>query len=374
MGGAETQCLQLSEYLLDKGLEVIILCDSPYENVAGNPADWTSVEVPKESIASVSKEVDFFSNYSARKFGRSTVVFLKQSNVSDYSHFFSHADIVHFHMMPKNWELSLGLIRQLGKKSTMRFVSSNNSGDAETLKKNIPFVELIKSTIGRLIALDDQIKRELVEVGFAEKIISIINNGVNTDVFSPREWDVFDAVKFVYLGRFVPKKNVDLILKAFKHFKIMGGQGSLKLIGDGILRQNLQELAISIGLSPEKILQKPVFSQDEKSRILREFNVLIYPTKGDATPNSLLEGMSSGLAPLVSCDPGFDFLDHGLNCLKSEPGSEEGLAANMMQLYINKAQLLDIKKQARQTVLDSFCHRRSGENYLKVFKEIFHES
>lgn len=151
------------------------------------------------------------------------------------------------------------------------------------------------------------IQREiLIRLGVPAEKLAVIPNGVDVHKYSPGPSSLkaeLDADRiFVYQGRIAPEKNIESLLKAWKHCR-MGPRTKLVIVGNhGPLATSLQPF-----YGAEQGIVWSGFIADEQRRIeiLRGSDVFILPSLVEGLSLSLLEAMACGLA-CVATDAGAD--------------------------------------------------------------------
>lgn len=102
---------------------------------------------------------------------------------------------------------------------------------------------------------------------------------------------------FLYVGRLAPEKNIQLLLNAFQHTRARlaqsGIQCKLALVGDGPLRQQLQDMQIPGLVIPGE------FKGTLLARWYASANVFVFASLTETFGNVILEAQASGL-PVVA--------------------------------------------------------------------------
>jgi len=134
--------------------------------------------------------------------------------------------------------------------------------------------------------------------------IRVIPAAVNINLYDiPEKEGFFNKSYFTigYIGRLSTEKNLELLLRAFKEFKLVANVPcKLVLVGDGKLRLSLKQLATTL-----KINGDIVFTGFQKNILpfLSSFDVFVLPSKIEGTPISLIEAMAAGKAIIASKIP-----------------------------------------------------------------------
>jgi len=145
-----------------------------------------------------------------------------------------------------------------------------------------------------------------------------------------------DAVVFLFCGRLIPRKRPQDLLAAFAHVTRTQPKAWLVIVGDGPLRNGLEEDARDQGLHNvqfsgfRNLSQIPAYYQMA--------DVFVIPSDYDPTPKALNEAMTLGLPAIVSSGVGtaHDLLIDNENGLIYETGDTAALAAAMLRLSLDK--------------------------------------
>lgn len=141
---------------------------------------------------------------------------------------------------------------------------------------------------------------------------SIFRNAIDTDVFAfdrssrlaARKALRLSVEEFIvgHVGRFVGQKNHAFLIDIFLEIAKMDPQAKLLLVGDGPLRRQIEEKAAGLGLK-DRIITTGVRS--DVSDLLMAMDVLVFPSKQEGLPVTLVEAQTAGLPCVISdCIPG----------------------------------------------------------------------
>ena len=117
----------------------------------------------------------------------------------------------------------------------------------------------------------------------------------------PRDALTTRPFRFLTVGRLVPQKNLDLLLRAFAAMTD-GRSSELWLAGDGPLRQDLAVTCQALG-----IVDRVRFLgfQEDVRRLLDESDAFVFPAlPGEGCSNALLEALARATPTIVSSSPG----------------------------------------------------------------------
>jgi glycosyltransferase involved in cell wall biosynthesis len=128
---------------------------------------------------------------------------------------------------------------------------------------------------------------------------SVILNGIPLDKFGfckkhSRQDNRYP--KFGTVGRLVPAKDHITLLKAFKIVTEQMPTAHLTLVGDGVLRTQLESLVLALGLQKNLILAG---ATPDPASYLQSFDIFVLSSVTEGLPVAVLEAMAAGL-PIVS--------------------------------------------------------------------------
>ena len=118
----------------------------------------------------------------------------------------------------------------------------------------------------------------------------------------PRRAGPATALHFIYAGRLIGMKGVNLALAGLAHFLRAAGRGHLTIVGDGPRRQALVDLAHDLGIAAHVEFTGQL-TQDQLFQHLRAADVFVFPSLHDSSGNVVLEAISFGL-PVIHLDLG----------------------------------------------------------------------
>jgi glycosyltransferase involved in cell wall biosynthesis len=156
-----------------------------------------------------------------------------------------------------------------------------------------------------VITVSGALKRRLEECGINSDHITVIRNGVDTEIFKPhtseaisRELGLPGAPLLLSVGNLVPEKGHDLIIRALALMHSV----RLVIVGEGPERTRLTNIAISAGVG-NRVSFVPVRSQRELAPVYTAATALVLASSREGWPNVLLESMACG-TPVVAADVG----------------------------------------------------------------------
>ncbi|MDE2490864.1 MAG: glycosyltransferase family 4 protein, partial [Elusimicrobia bacterium] len=189
--------------------------------------------------------------------------------------------------------------------------------------------------------------------------IELLPNGVDAERYAPvpperrralraeLEWDAGSPV-FLYTGRFSPEKRLPWFLRLWR---AAVPRGLAVLVGEGPERA---ALAAEAAAAPGRVLILP--PREDLERLYAAADVFFLPSTSEGLSNSLLEAMSSGLAPLASAVGGTaQTLEDGRTGLLFGRDDEAGLRAAARRLAVEPGLAARLGAAARDLVLERYA-------------------
>ncbi|MCC6244307.1 MAG: glycosyltransferase family 4 protein [Gemmatimonadaceae bacterium] len=143
--------------------------------------------------------------------------------------------------------------------------------------------------------------REWAEGVVARERVAVIPNPQRAIAGTPAPVGT-RAPRMVAMGRLVPQKGFDTLLRAFAHVSDSFPEWRLDIFGEGPDRDALEALATSLALGDRVLFAGRTVQGDA---ILREASVFVLSSRYEGFPNVLLEAMTAGCACVATdCDAG----------------------------------------------------------------------
>ena len=147
-----------------------------------------------------------------------------------------------------------------------------------------------------VVANSQKLKKLALESA-PKQSMSIIPNGVDTEQFKPLPNGVLHKpLRLISTGRLIERKGYRYLIEAISEMKDV----ELSLVGDGNLRQQLEELAKILSVKVKFLGSK---RHEEIVSLLQSADVFILPSLNEGMSNSILEAMACGL-PIIATDTG----------------------------------------------------------------------
>jgi len=221
-----------------------------------------------------------------------------------------------------------------------------------------------------VVAVSEQVRRELLDIDIPDAKIRVIPNGVDLDEFAPgpSERDRFGLPTDVPLGVFVgdlrtPRKNLDTVLKA------MRAVPSFHLAVAGAVDESpYPDLARQLGVDDRTHFLG--FCEDVPA-LMRSADVCLCPSRYEPFSLVLLEALASGCPVITaSCVGAADLLPDDAGWVIDDPNDVEHLIEYIRTVVQGVPLPSSLKETARQAA-KSYSFDNMAATYLSIIEQNF---
>src|SRR5580765_112968 len=214
-------------------------------------------------------------------------------------------------------------------------------------------------------AMLELLQREIKVAGYAIPNAVMLPATVNPS--TPKGGGA-NARTVIAMGRLVPQKGFDLLQEAFARIATRHPEWSVKVLGKGPLKEQLEAQAESLGLKNRVSF---VGAVSDPFPALRAADLFVFPSRFEGFGNALVEAMACAL-PVISfdCPAGpSDIIRHGVDGVLVPPEDVAGLATAMDRLMNDAAERDRLARRAPEA-LTRFNLDRVLSMWEKVFEDV----
>lgn len=235
----------------------------------------------------------------------------------------------------------------------------------------------------RLIALD-QSSASSIRLQFlvTRSMVEVIPVGVNTELFSPREFPEaptalpqclsrLNSPLLLFVGRLVPEKGVTILLQALHAMSLLRSDVRLVIVGDGPERQSLEQMVRRLGLDDRTIFLGALPPMDLPA-LYRNASLFVNPVLHAGGFNTtLVEAMACG-CPVVTSHVGGarTLIDHNVDGILVPPGNATALAEACTRLIADEQTRVQLAKQASEKVKSRFSLEVSAARIEELYEDV----
>jgi len=265
------------------------------------------------------------------------------------------------------------------KMARVPVIVHSEHGTIQQQKRNIPVQRFVWGLCTQILSVSKTHRGKIATtVGFSPEKIKVIPNGVDTRRFSPgRDRDKNKILlgfkpqnKIIgTVGRLVPVKNQQMLIQAFATFVDRCPDAKLILVGDGPLRNELTQLASSLGITHHVHF---LGRRSDVPVVLQAMDLFVLPSISEGMSNTILEAMSCGL-PVVATNVGGNpeiIRDNATGRLV-QSGNVEELATVLTFLFDHPDQLQEMGRSSRKHIEDNYSIQTMINNYERLYQELY---
>jgi glycosyltransferase involved in cell wall biosynthesis len=231
------------------------------------------------------------------------------------------------------------------------YIVCGQGSDVFLSKKNERMLyKMTLKNANAVVALSNQMKNEMNNI--YPRNIFVIPNGIDPGIYSGisksdmrKKFNIpADTSILICVARLDPVKGISYLLQSLPNIVRQFDKTKLIIIGGGQIREELESLAISLGLG-----RYVEFIGEVAYELVPEYlamaDVFVLPSLSEGLPVSVLEAMASGL-PVVSTKVGGlpAIIIDNWNGFLVEPGNPRLLSEKIIFLMHNKDIYNEIKK------------------------------
>lgn len=176
-----------------------------------------------------------------------------------------------------------------------------------------------------------------------------------------------DEVVLTWMGRLVPIKRVDMLIRAVARARDAGARVRLDIVGEGVLRPDLEALANDVGVAESVNFTGHV---EDVAPVTAAADVAVLSSANEGTPVALIEAAAAGKPAIATRVGGVpDVVVDGTGIVVP-PDDEEGLAEAIGRLASNPDLRESMGRRAQEHVLHRFDSGRLVADMESIYEEL----
>lgn len=204
--------------------------------------------------------------------------------------------------------------------------------------------------------------------------LHLIYHGIETARFIPGPEPATKPPLILSVGRLVPKKGMDILLRAAAVARSNGAEFRLEIVGEGPEREDLERLAAGLGLR-DTVAFRGSLTQEQLLPLFRQAHAFalagIVTEDGDrdGIPNVLIEALALGVPAVATSVGGIpELIEHETTGLLAKPGNVAELSGCLERIIYDE-QLRDaVRVHGRQRVERQFDIARNIEDLAALLR------
>jgi glycosyltransferase involved in cell wall biosynthesis len=223
------------------------------------------------------------------------------------------------------------------------------------------FLKTWREKVDVYIALTEFARQKFVEGGLPAEKIVVKPNFVAPDP----SMGSHDGGYALFVGRLSQEKGIMTLLRAWQMLKDI----PLKIVGDGPLRDKIQEFIKQEGLINVEFLGRK--TRNEVFQLMQKAQVLVFPSECyEGFPMTVAEAFACGL-PVIASRLGAiaEIVEDGRTGLLFRPGDPEDLAAKVEWAWTHPGELEKMGQEARREYERKYTAERNYEMLREIYKQ-----
>jgi len=221
-----------------------------------------------------------------------------------------------------------------------------------------------------VICVSQTIKDKLTGLGLSTDDITVVSNGVEHDIFAPRQQSPRDPnapPTLIFTGNLASYQGIDLLLKAFAKVVSKRADARLLLVTKSSF-EPYEALAAELGIRGQLDFVAAPFR--EQPALLARAAIGVNPRmNADGIPQKLLNYMAAALAT-VSFEGSAPSVEHGKTGWVVTNGDLDAFADGIVKLLDEPERAAELGRQARAAVVAQYTWDIAAEKSEAVYRRL----
>ncbi len=229
----------------------------------------------------------------------------------------------------------------------------------------------------KVVAVSEEVKKHIIKYdGLSEEKVKVIHNGVDVKRFSDAngkrirsELRISPEVPIVgTIGRLTYQKGQRYLIDALATLKYKFPQLILLIVGDGPLRNELEDYADSLGTGKNV---RFLGTRRDIPDLLSAMDIFVLPSLWEGLVNALLEAMAAGNAVIATDIPPIrEIIDTDNIGILVPTENSSSIVASIDLLLHNRLLEKDYGKSAKERARSIFNIDTTVNKYTELFEDI----
>lgn len=204
------------------------------------------------------------------------------------------------------------------------------------------------------------------------KVSGVVGSGVDVGIANTKTLGFVDSnvLNFVFAGRLIALKNLEVILGALAKLKRKGHDFVFRILGDGPMRTVLTEKAENLGISENVVFYGHV-NKSEVISVMKKSHLFVMPSAPETFGLAYLEAMSQGCVVIGHKGWGIDGLveDGVQGFMVDSPNEEQVLTCFLRYINLSLESKLKMHEMAYELAKKN-DRAAAGRNYMRLVEMV----
>ena len=229
-----------------------------------------------------------------------------------------------------------------------------------------------------IICNSETVRKGILQLQIAARKIHLIYNGIDTEQFNSKvkdektdgRLDITRSPVIISIRYLRPLYNVEMLIRAIPIVLRQFPQAKFLIVGDGELRESLECLANTLGIS-NTVTFIGYIPHDRIAEYLVISDIYISTSCSDGTSFSLQEAMSCALAPIVTDLPANrEWVTDGVNGFLIAFDDIQSLADRIVYLIRNDEVRREFGRLSREIIIERAEFKKEMEKLAAIYEEL----
>jgi glycosyltransferase involved in cell wall biosynthesis len=229
----------------------------------------------------------------------------------------------------------------------------------------------------KIVAVSEIVKKDILKYdGLREDKVTVIYNGIDTDRLLNKDGNVIrsefnissDVPVTGTIGRLTLQKGQKYLIEAVSIIKEKFPKIMLLIVGDGPMKDELQNYAKALGLNEHVIFTG---SRRDVPTFLAAMDIFVLPSLWEGLPNALLEAMASGKS-IIATDipPVREAINSEKEGILVPARNSSAIASSIEFLLVNKTFAVIFGNNAQERAYSDFNITTTVDKYTNLYEDI----
>jgi len=287
-----------------------------------------------------------------------------------------------------------GILSSSGLKKPLVFhVHSTEQGRTGDGSETIKRLERITADHAkRVITVSYAMRDHLVRLGYEERKIRVVYNGIDAEKYSPDRVPLEERLRLreslgispdefmiLFVGRLTWVKGADTLVRAMPEILTAVPNAKLVILGVGEQQDLLKNEISRLGIEDKVVLKYKFLCEEEKIKFYAASDICVFPSKYEPFGIVCTEAMSMGKPVVVGARGVSGFREQVIPSGPNQcgfhinPYDPSDIAKFVVMLLEDENLRKRCGENARRRVLENFTWGRVAKNTIKVYDEAVSE-
>lgn len=252
--------------------------------------------------------------------------------------------------------------KDIKKEHEVKYILTEHSSEfyeAKISKLHTGIMKRAYKNVDEIISVSEVLKRKMNK--YTKREIKVIPN-VLPEIFSYSKPKQKNEFVFLSVGHVIESKGMNVLIKSFEKIQKMCSDVSLRIVGDGELKKDLEHYC------NEKKLNVFFYGEVEHSEIpniCKECQCFVLPSEKETFGIAYIEALACGLPVIATKCGGPEEFVSAENGILIPINEEEALVCAMKKMY--ESYLLYDSKKISDSILEQYGSRKIGERLMSIY-------